>query len=218
MGIRITWINFKRGDIKDYEEYNDKLFSRWAPIYDGFELVLSDIRKKIIQAVRPADKNILDVATGTGSLAISLSVKAKRVVGIDLSARMLDVAQKKNAGDNLSFLQMDATEMDFQDAEFDVVTISLGLHDMPLEVRTSVLREVRRVLKQDGKLCILEYDLPQNSLLSTISSTLINIYESKYYLEFVNSDLEDYLSTFNFKIERKESYLFEHLQLLILTK
>lgn len=204
--------------MKDYKKYNDQLFSRWAPIYDGFELILSDIRKNAIQQINPTNKSILDVATGTGSLAVELSNSAKRVVGIDLSSQMLDVAEKKRKKNNLSFLQMDASKMKFDDEEFDIVTISLGLHDMPLEIRTLVLEEIKRVLKKDGKLLILEHDLPQNPLFASLSANLINIFESKYFLDFLKSDFEKYLSTFGFKIEKKKSYLFNHLRLLILTK
>ena len=111
---------------------------------------------------------------------------------------------------------MDASKMKFADDEFDVITISLGLHDMPLEIRTSVLKEVRRVLKKGGKLYILEYALPPNKLLGLISSRLINVYESIYYLKFIESNFEDYLKTFDFKIERKTNYLFKHLRLITL--
>lgn len=204
--------------MKDYKKYNDQLFSRWAPIYDGFELILSDIRKNAIQQINPSNKSVLDVATGTGSLAVELSNSAKRVVGIDLSSQMLDVAEKKRKKNNLSYLQMDASKMKFDDEEFDIVTISLGLHDMPLEIRTLVLEEIKRVLKKDGKLLILEHDLPKNPLFASLSAYLINIFESKYFLDFLKSDFEKYLSTFGFKIEKKKSYLFNHLRLLILTK
>ena len=200
--------------MKDYVAYNHKLFSRWAPIYDGFEIILSSVRKKITQEINPVNKTVLDVATGTGSLAIALSLNAKEVVGIDLSLQMLDVAKKKKTNDNLSFLQMDASEMSFEDDKFDIVTISLGLHDMPLEIRTSVLEEAKRVLKKDGKLYILEYDLPQNKFIGWCSSRLINTFESKYYLSFIKSELADYLSSFGFKIEGKTNYLFGHLQLI----
>ena len=105
--------------MKDYKEYNDKLFSRWAPVYDGFELILSDVRNKVTQETNATDKTVLDVATGTGSLAIALSRKAKKVVAIDLSSKMLDVAKKKSRNDNLSFLQMDASKMNFQNKYFD---------------------------------------------------------------------------------------------------
>ena len=204
--------------MEDYISYNDKLFSRWAPVYDGFEIILHGVRKKIAREINSSNKSVLDVATGTGSLAIALSSTAKKVVGIDLSSNMLAVANKKRRNDNLSFMQMDASKMDFNDQEFDIVTISLGLHDMPLEIRTLVLNEVKRVLKKDGKLFILEYDLPQNNFLGFVFSSLINTFESKYYHDFIESDFDNYLNTFGFKIEKKTNYLFSHLQLLTLTK
>jgi len=204
--------------MRDYQEYNNKLFSRWAPIYDGFEIVLSDVRKKITQEINPINKSVLDVASGTGSLAIALSSTAKKVVGIDLSPKMLEVAKRKRHAENLSFLQMDASKMNFQDEEFDIVTISLGLHDMPQEIRSSVLEEVKRILKKEGKLYILEHDRISNKLLNSCSSHLMNVFESKYYLDFINSDFLEYLSSFDFKLESKTNYLFGHLQFLTLTK
>lgn len=203
---------------KDYKEYNDQLFSRWAPIYDGFELILSDIRKKIVQQIDANYKTVLDVATGTGSLAIELSNSAAKVVGIDLSSKMLEVAEKKRKNNNLTFLQMDASKTNFKDEEFDIVTISLGLHDMPPDVRSLVLNEIKRVLKKDGKLYILEHDLPKDKLLGLISSHLINTFESKYFLDFVQSNFENFLNKHGFKIEKKTSYLFNHLRFLTLVK
>lgn len=204
--------------MKDYIKYNDQLFSKWAPVYDLFEIILSGVRKKTVLEINPAGKSILDVATGTGSLAIELSQSAKKVVGIDLSSNMLDVAEKKAKSENLSFLQMDASKMDFADDEFDIVTISLGLHDMPLEIRTLVLKEVKRVLKPSGELFILEYDLPNTNFLHSISSRFINIYESKYYLDFIQSDFDSYLNALGFKIEKKTSYLSRYLRLIQLSK
>ncbi|MFN8237837.1 MAG: class I SAM-dependent methyltransferase [Chitinophagales bacterium] len=204
--------------MKEYKEYNNELFSRWAPVYDVFEILLSDVRKKIILEIHPIHKSILDVATGTGSLAIELSKSAEKVVGIDLSSEMLNIAEKKRRNKNLSFLQMDASKMKFDDGEFDIVTISLGLHDMPLEIRSLVLQEAKRVLKKDGKLFILEYDLPKINILGPASSHLINIFESKYYLDFIQSDFENYLNSFGFKIEKRTNYLFNYLRLITLSK
>ena len=196
----------------DYKAYNDKLFSRWAPIYDGFELVLSGIRKKNVEQINPVGKSVLDVATGTGSLAIQLGEKAKSVTGIDLSDKMLGVARRKSKADNITFQHMDASKMDFQDGTFDLVTISLGLHDMPLEIRTAVLNETKRVLKPEGKLFILEHDLPKNKFLASISAMLIDTFESRYFLPFVKSDFQAYLLTFGFNIKRRTKFLFGHLQ------
>jgi demethylmenaquinone methyltransferase/2-methoxy-6-polyprenyl-1,4-benzoquinol methylase len=204
--------------MKDYKAYNDWLFGRWAPIYDIFELLLSGIRKEVVQEINTAGKSILDVATGTGSLALELSHSAKKVVGIDLSDKMLEEAKGKKGGDNLTFLQMDASQMVFDDEEFDVVTISLGLHDMPIDIRSAVLKEVQRVLKKDGKLYIFEHDLPKNELLGQVSANIINILESRYFLDFVNSDFETYLQSLGFTVEKKISYILDHFRLLTVSK
>jgi ubiquinone/menaquinone biosynthesis C-methylase UbiE len=199
--------------MSDYKDYNDRLFSRWAPVYDSFEIMLYPVRGKIIRKINPFDNSVLDIATGTGSLAIGLSKSARQVIGIDLSAKMLEIAKKKKRNSKLSFMEMDASKMKFKDHEFDIVTMSLGLHDLPLKIRTLVLAEARRVLKRDGILYILEYDLPKNKFFKLISSWLINLYQSKYYLEFINSDFDEYLNTFDFKIEEKQHFLFRYLRL-----
>ena len=201
----------------DYKAYNDKLFSRWAPIYDGFELILSGIRKKNVEQINPSGKSVLDVATGTGSLAIELGKKARSVIGIDLSDEMLAVAKRKSKSQNISFRQMDASQMKFEDDSFDIVTISLGLHDMPLEVRTAVLQESKRVLRLDGKLFVLEHDLPKNKVFASISATLIDTFESRYFLPFVKSDFQAYLKSFGFNTKKRTPFLFGHLQFIELS-
>ncbi len=203
--------------MKAYEIYNDKLFSRWAPVYDGFELLLYGVRRKMARAMDLTDRTVLDVATGTGSMAVLLSPKAKKVVGIDLSDKMLAKARKKPHTGDLSFLRMDAGHMDFPNGSFDIVIISLGLHDMPVEVRMLVMQEAKRVLRKDGKLYILEYDLPPHRLSARIASRLINLFESRYFLAFVGSDLEQYICSFGFRVEHKSTHLLGHLQFLTLS-
>lgn len=200
--------------MKDHQAYNNKLFARWAPIYDGFELILSGVRDKITKEIDAQDKQVLDIATGTGSLALAISKTASHVTGIDLSQEMLDVARKKQHGNNVSFIQMDATQIDFPDNTFDTVTISLGLHDMPPEVRSAVLLETKRVLKENCKLYVLEYDLPKNQMIAAITRNLINSFESKYYMAFLKTDISEFIESFGFQLQKKENYLFKHLQFL----
>ena len=88
---------------------------------------------------------------------------------------------------------------------------------MPLDIRTLVLHEVKRVLKKGGRLFILEYDLPSNRLAASVSSRLLNTFESRYYLDFVHSDLDSHLHGFGFEVEKKTNFLFHHLQLIQLT-
>jgi len=169
---------------------------------------------KNVEQINPTGKSVLDVATGTGSLAIELGKKAYEVVGIDLSDKMLAVAKKKSKADNITFQHMDASKMDFPDGTFDIVTISLGLHDMPLEIRDAVLKESKRVLKSDGKLFILEHTLPRNKVFASISAALIDTFESRYFLPFVKSDFQAYLQSFGFKIKKRTPFLFGHLQFI----
>lgn len=200
----------------DHTTYNAKLFGRWAPIYDGFELFLAGVRREIVRTFDPADKTILDVATGTGSLAIALSETARAVTGIDLSEKMLDVARGKRAEDNLTFLQMDAGDLAFQDDAFDVVTVSLGLHDMPPDIRTATVREAKRVLRPDGRLYVLEYDLPQDTASGRWTARAFDLFESRYFRGFLKTDLTTYLSGLGFERMAKTSHLFGRLQLLTL--
>ena len=139
------------------------------------------------------------------------------MIGIDLSEKMLAVAEKKSKADNITFQKMDASKMDFEDGSFDIVTISLGLHDMPLEIRDAVLNESKRVLKPDGQLYILEHDLPNNKFFASISATLIDTFESRYFLPFVKSDFQTYLQSFGFKTKRKTEFLLGHIQFVELS-
>jgi demethylmenaquinone methyltransferase/2-methoxy-6-polyprenyl-1,4-benzoquinol methylase len=114
-------------------------------------------------AVEPRD--ILDVATGTGDIALALAQRcpAARVVGFDFSEAMLAVAAKRHSSavhpaPNLAFLRGNAMEMPFDDVSFDVVTISFGLRNMPDYQR--VLSEMVRVLRPGGLLLCLEASYP----------------------------------------------------------
>ena len=64
-------------------------------VYDTLVLILHGVRKAIIKEMDTANKAVLDVATGTGNLAVDLSQSAEKVVGIDLSSEMLEIAKKE---------------------------------------------------------------------------------------------------------------------------
>lgn len=114
--------------------------------------------------VGPGDA-VLDVACGTGTLAIA----AKRqvgahgsVTGIDASAEMIRRAQAKaeRAGLDVAFVKGIAQELPFGDAQFDVVIGTLMLHHLPKPVRPAFVREARRVLKPGGRLSLIDFGKP----------------------------------------------------------
>lgn len=148
------------------------MFDTISGNYDGLNRVISfgtDIkwRKKVLKMV--AEKNpqtILDIATGTGDLAILMSkTNAKKIVGLDISAGMLDVGRKKIANKKLSeTIEMvlgDSENMPFEDNSFDAITVAFGVRNF--ENLDKGLLEIKRVLKPNGIFVILETSVPDKS-------------------------------------------------------
>jgi SAM-dependent methyltransferase len=103
-----------------------------------------------LDAGRSAGASVLDVASGTGDLALALRrEKNCRVVGIDLSPRMLEFAAKHNPYDDVSFAWQDATDLkDFSSGAFECATMTLLLHELPREARAQAVSEALRVARK----------------------------------------------------------------------
>ncbi len=111
---------------------------------------------KRIKALNPT--NLLDVASGTGDLALSIqdAMPHTKVIATDFCAEMLEHASSRGVRQTLV---ADALELPFPDGEFDVVTVAFGLRNMGDYERA--LKEMRRVLKTGGSLFILDFSLPK---------------------------------------------------------
>lgn len=148
----------------------EQMFDTISNDYDGLNRVISfgnDVkwRKKVVDMVkekRPA--TILDIATGTGDLAIQFAQQtdAEKVVGFDLSEGMLSVARKKVATadfmDRLEFIKGDSEALPFADQSFEVITVSFGVRNF--EHLEKGLSEIYRVLAANGLFIILETSVP----------------------------------------------------------
>lgn len=147
-----------------------KMFDNIAPWYDFLNHFLSlgiDIswRKKAIRALQPLKPQIiLDVATGTGDLAIEANkqLAPKQIIGIDISNEMLEVGRNKLAKRNLSSIielkTGDSEKILFPDNTFDAVTVAFGVRNFEnLEIG---LAEMYRVLRPGGMAAILEFSRP----------------------------------------------------------
>lgn len=136
-------------------------------------------RKKAINKLKiTSETKCLDVATGTGDVAICLAKKSPfEIVGIDISDKMLDVAscKAKKAGleKKITFIHADAECIPFKDESFDVVTVAFGVRNFD-HVEKSLL-EIKRVLKVDGQLIIIELTVPENCF-----GKLYNFYLTKF--------------------------------------
>ena len=151
------------------KEQVTQMFDNISCNYDDLNRVISlgiDVkwRKKVVALVAQKNpENILDIATGTGDLAILMtSTSAKKIVGLDLSVGMLEVGKKKIATQNLSdkieMVVGDSENIPFPDNYFDAITVSFGIRNF--ETLEKGLAEIYRVLKPGGVFVILETSVP----------------------------------------------------------
>lgn len=151
-------------------EQVELMFDEIAGKYDFLNHSLSlgidkSWRKKGILALKYlSPKKILDIATGTGDLAIEAChlLKPEKILGIDLSEKMMDVGRKKitEAGltDVISFDKQDCAALQLETNSFDAAMVAFGVRNF--EKLDQSLQEILRVLKPDGKLMILELTSP----------------------------------------------------------
>lgn len=153
-----------------------EMFDRIAPRYDLLNRLLSgrrDIawRRDLAAFIKELDEvSVLDVATGTGDVLLTIFDKCKNVtqgIGLDPAVKMLEIARKKTEEKGLSgkieYICGDALKLPFEDSIFDVVTIAFGIRNVT-DVDLA-LREMLRVLKTGGQVLILEFSLPSNPFL-----------------------------------------------------
>ena len=121
-------------------------------------------RKKVTKIVlEDKHSKILDVATGTGDLAIAIAKKARQseIVAVDMSKEMLKIAETKiseRGFSNITVMEQDALDMVFEDGFFDVVTISFGVRNF--EDLNKGLSELSRVVKSGGRVIVMEVSTP----------------------------------------------------------
>ena len=142
------------------------MFDRIAPVYDVMNRVMTGgldrrwRRVTVEQAVSPGDR-VLDACCGTGDLAIAARKRgAADVVGLDFSEQMLERARRK--APEIEWLQGDVLELPFEDGSFDSATVGFGIRNV--DDLEAGLRELRRVLRDGGRLAILEITTPRGVL------------------------------------------------------
>jgi demethylmenaquinone methyltransferase/2-methoxy-6-polyprenyl-1,4-benzoquinol methylase len=155
---------------------------------------------------------ILDICIGTGTNSIIISEKRPNaeIVGIDLSEEMLTVAKQKidkKGIRNIQTFVMDATNIKFDANSFDVILISLVLHEIDNKIRNKIIKEARRVLKSNGKIIIVEWDKPKK-LIQKLIFLSIKMFEPKGFKQFLQLNLKDYFEKFSLNVisERKCDY------------
>jgi demethylmenaquinone methyltransferase / 2-methoxy-6-polyprenyl-1,4-benzoquinol methylase len=142
------------------------MFDRIAPVYDAMNHAMTAgldrrWRKETARAVVSPGDRVLDACCGTGDLALAdLHAGGARVTGLDFSERMLERARAKSS--EVEWVQGDALALPFADGSFDGATVGFGVRN--LDDLEAGLRELRRVLRQGGRLGILEITRPRGLL------------------------------------------------------
>lgn len=151
------------------KEQVTKMFDTISGNYDDLNRVISfgtDIkwRKRVVSIVSQKNpKKILDIATGTGDLAINMvKTGAKEIIGLDISPGMLEIGKRKilekNLGNTIRMIVGDSENLPFESNSFDAVTVAFGVRNF--ENLEKGLQEIYRVLKPGGSFVVLETSNP----------------------------------------------------------
>ncbi len=176
------------------EEYDDKRFSQ------GGELIDQREKGAVLEAITPLeDKDVLEIACGTGRFTVMLAAQGANVVGLDISAAMLQRGRQKakqaDVSENLEFLRGDAGRLPFPDDHFDTVIAMRFFHlaDDP----EGFLREMRRVSRDQivfdtfnrfSSRSIYNWALPMGSRLYSKSEVSVLLAKTELKLEDVEDD------------------------------
>ncbi|MCB9265674.1 MAG: bifunctional demethylmenaquinone methyltransferase/2-methoxy-6-polyprenyl-1,4-benzoquinol methylase UbiE [Lewinellaceae bacterium] len=202
-------------EVKPYDEQDGKksqvsrMFDRIAPYYDFLNRLLSAgidtiWRKRAIRQLQGYNvQTLLDVATGTADVALEAArqLKPERIIGIDISKEMLDIGRSKISRRGLQSqieLQVgDSENLPFPDNTFDAVTVAFGVRNY--ENLEKGLAEMRRVLKNGGRLVVLEFSRPK-------------IFPFKQLYNFYFANILPLIGRLTSKDPKAYRYLYESVQ------
>lgn len=163
-------------DNRPKREQVEQMFDSIAPAYDFMNTAMTfglhrqwrDVALRAVLKFNPS--HVLDVATGTGDVAFRLKELSPglRITGIDLSEGMLAEAEKKlkthpDWRDSIDFRCGDSLDLPFEDETFDAVTVAYGVRNF--QDLEKGYKEMYRVLKPGGIICVIELSVPSNFIL-----------------------------------------------------
>ena len=168
-------------------------WDRNAGLYDCFMRKDRAVYEKIYELIRPIvkDKTVLELATGTGLIAKHIVKVTARIEATDASPEMIAEAKRGNCSAKLHFSVQDMFSLPYAGNSFDVVIVSNALHIVPQPEKS--LREIKRVLKDDGVLIAPTFTHAENSLRGRIKAYFMRLagfplhsrWTSEEYLSFL---------------------------------
>ena len=171
-------------------------WDRNAGLYDCFMRKDRAVYEKMYELIRPVvkDKTVLELATGTGLIAKHIVKVAARIEATDASPKMIAEAKRGNCSAKLHFSVQDMFSLPYAGNSFDVVIVSNALHIVSQPEKS--LREIKRVLKDDGVLIAPTFTHAENSFLGKIKAFFMNLagfplhskWTSEEYLKFLQQN------------------------------
>ncbi len=185
------------------------MFDKIAPYYDFLNGLLSlgiDTlwrRKAIKTLLEHQPKHFLDIATGTGDVALEIHKQSPEatIQGLDISSKMIELANKKvtkhGLSDQIKMEVGDSEALRYEDMAFDAVTVSFGVRNFG-NLKQG-LSEIHRVLRSDGHLMVLEFSKP-------------TIFPFKQLFNFYFKNILPFIGKFTSKDPKAYKYLYESVQ------
>ena len=204
--------------VADHLRETARTYDRIAPLYDLLDGIYEHSWKRRLRAARfaPARGRILDVGVGTGC-NIPFYPEGSKVVGIDMSERMLDRARERarELGRPMTLRPMNLLALDFPDASFDTVSCTFVLLCLPDELQEQALRELRRVTRPDGRILILDYRRSARAGVRFLRHCLKPWLRWAFAGTF-DATTERYLQAAGLAIVARRTYLGDGVSLLVL--
>lgn len=181
------------------------------------------LRGQVIDWIDPKPgEKILDICSGTGTLAIMLGKRlagSGRIVGIEISGAQLRIARRKRCPEAVSFVEADARNIPFPNDHFDKAVIFGALHEMPRRARRKVLSEALRVLKPGGGIVVTEHNRPEAEWKARLFAFLERFNpEYPTYKDLLRCGLTSEISRTGFKILRVRTDAWDFFQTVLAKK
>ncbi len=168
--------------------------------------LMRNLCQKAVELIPKEPERILDMATGTASIAIQAKKAFPKadVYGVDLSESMLLKAAKKaeKTKTKIKLSRQNIESTDFANGFFDAVTIGFAMHHVAKQKTRQVLMEAKRVLKDDGKIVVVDIHKPNNFLLKALLLSAVTVIE-KYAKPFLKQDMAEELKAAGFICVKK---------------
>jgi demethylmenaquinone methyltransferase/2-methoxy-6-polyprenyl-1,4-benzoquinol methylase len=161
-------------------------------------------RTALLSAIQDKPVRVLDVCAGTcsNSIMIAENKPQTKITALDLSVDMLKIAENKfckRGLDNIEVFVGNACDSGLPDESFDVILVSLVLHEIDEDMRNGILLEAKRLLCSNGQIIIIEWEQPANIFQRSMFA-LIKLLEPKGFKEFLSRDLTGYFTEMGFAV------------------